>query len=284
MVCDHGHAMPNIVYTGRARDSSWRRVAASFWNPPRDPTIYGLLDYDARALLQRVDTLRAAGHRVTVTHVVARAMAEVLARHPECNVVLRRRRVWQRANIDVFLQVAVESESGAIGEAELSGVKIDRADKLDLVAFAAAVDAEVARTRSTRNLALDRSRRQMARIPRMMLGPILRLSQWLTVGLNLDLTRLGVARDPFGSVAVTSLGMWDIETAFAPLLPVSGPPLLLTVGAIKQRAVVDEHGQVVARPILRIGGTFDHRLLDGYQLSVLARELQQVIERDVDKL
>ena len=276
--------MPNIVYSGRARESSWRRVATAFWRPPQDPSIYGLLDYDARALLARVEALKAAGHRVTVTHVVARAMAEALARHPECNVVLRRRRIWQRASVDVFLQVAVPSESGELGEAELSGVKIERADQLDLVAFAAAVKDEVVRVRAHRNLEIDRSRRQMARLPRLLLRPILRLSQWLTVGLNLDLARLGVARDPFGSVSITSIGMWGLETAFAPLLPVAGPPLLLTVGAIKQRAVVDEDGHVVARPILRIGGTFDHRLLDGYQLSVLARELQQLIERDVDQL
>src|SRR5690606_90089 len=177
---------------------------------------------------------------ITVTHVVARAMAEVLARHPECNVVLRRRRAWQRATVDVFLQVAVPSESGELGKAELTGVRIERADQLDLMAFGAAGVAEVARARAQRNLALDRSRKQMARIPRSLLGPILRLSQWLTVGLNLDLSRFGVARDPFGAVAITSIGMWDIETAFAPLLPVSGPPLQLTVGAIKQRAVVDE--------------------------------------------
>lgn len=275
--------MPNIVYTGRARENSWRRVATSFWASPRDPTIYGLLDYDARALLERVAALRAAGHRITVTHMVAKAAAEALARHPECNVVLRRRRVWQRANVDVFLQVAVPGE-GDETEAELSGVKIERADKLDLVAFGAAVEAKVGKARATRDLALDRSRRQMARIPRLLLRPLLRLSQWLTVGLNLDLSRLGIARDPFGAVAVTSIGMWGIETAFAPLLPIAGPALLLTVGAIKQRAVVDEHGEVVARPILRIGGTFDHRLLDGYQLAVLAGELQRLLERDVDQL
>lgn len=276
--------MPNVFYSGPARESSWRRVAAGFWAAPRDPSIYALLDYDARALLDRIAGLRAAGHRITVTHVVARAIAEALARHPECNVVLRRRRVWQRANIDVFLQVSVASESGALGEAELTGVRIDRADQLDLVGFGAAVEAEVARARARRDLQLDRSRRQMARIPRLLLPPILRLSQWLTVGLNLDLSRFGIARDPFGSVAVTSVGMWGIDTAFAPLLPVSGPPLLLTVGAIEQRAVVDEHGQVVARPILRIGGTFDHRVLDGYQLAVLGRTLRQVLEHDIEHL
>lgn len=276
--------MPNIQLRGRPAESTWRRVATAFWGPPQDPTIYGLLDYDARALLERVEALRAAGHRITVTHVVARAAAEVLARHPECNVVLRRRRVWQRASVDVFLQVAVPGEGGELGKAELTGVRIANADQLDLVAFGAAVEAEVDRARSTRDLALDRSRKQMARIPRLFLRPLLRLSQWLTVGLNLDLSRLGIARDPFGSVAVTSIGMWGIETAFAPLLPVAGPPLLLLVGAVKPRAVVDEHGVVVVRPILRVGGTFDHRLLDGYQLAVLAHELEQVLEREVDRL
>jgi pyruvate/2-oxoglutarate dehydrogenase complex dihydrolipoamide acyltransferase (E2) component len=276
--------MPNIAYAGRDHESSWRRVAVGFWAAPADPTIYAQLDCDARKLLDRLASLRAAGHRVTVTHLVARAAAQMLARHPDCNVQVAHRRVRQRANIDVFLQVAVPSSGGELGKAELSGVKIERADQLDLPSFAEAVSTQVARAREARDQAIDRSRKRMARIPRVLLRPILRLTQWLTVGLNLDLSRFGVARDPFGSIAITSIGMWGIETAFAPLLPISGTALMLTVGAIKQRAVVEDDGQIVARPTLRICGSFDHRALDGLQLAALAREFERVIEEEIDQL
>jgi pyruvate/2-oxoglutarate dehydrogenase complex dihydrolipoamide acyltransferase (E2) component len=276
--------MPNVRFTGPARESSWRRVAGGMWGPQSDPTIYGLMDLDARALLARIDALRSEGVRVTVTHVVAKAAAEVLHRLPDLNVVLRRHRSWQRLGVDVFLQVSVEDEGRpGLATTELSGVKIDDADRLDLVEFASRVDTEIARTRKVKDQALDLTRKRLARVPRFALRPLMKVARYLTTDLNLDLSAFGVSRDPFGSIAITSVGMLGIETAFAPLL-MGGPPMVITVGAIRQRPVVDEQGQIVARPILRLGGTFDHRVLDGYQIGVMAKQLRALLERDVADL
>lgn len=273
--------MGNVNYEGPAPESAWRRLAVGSWGEPSDPQIYGLIDLDARAMLARIESERAAGVRVTVTHLVGRGIAEALRRCPSANVVLRRRRVWQRASVDVFMHVALPAADGSASRAELSGVKIVDAAQLELRAFVAEVERQLERTRVRRDQALDRTRTTVARIPRFVLSPLLRLTHWLTQDLDLDLSRFGVARDPFGSVAVTSVGMLGIETAFAPLYPIGGPPVLLTVGAITQRPVVDEHGQIVARPLLRIAGTFDHRVVDGVQIAGLARELRSILEVEV---
>jgi pyruvate/2-oxoglutarate dehydrogenase complex dihydrolipoamide acyltransferase (E2) component len=254
------------------------------WGPQGDPTIYGSIDLDARVLLDRIEALRADGVRVTVTHVVAKAAAEALHRLPDLNVVLRRHRSWQRQGVDVFLQVSVEDATRpGLATTELSGVKIEDADRLDLVAFAHRVDTEIARTRTAKDQALDLTRKRLAKIPRFALRPLMQAARWLTTDLNLDLSAFGVSKDPFGSICITRVGMLGIETAFAPLL-MGGPPMLITVGAIKQRAVVDDDGQIVARPILRLGGTFDHRVIDGYQIAVLAKQLRTLLEREVASL
>ncbi len=272
--------MPNLNLEGPARESGWRRLAVGSWGALGDPQIYGLIDLDARALLARIEAERGAGVRVTVTQLVSRGIAEAMRRCPSTNVVLRRRRLWQRASVDVFMQVAVPSRTGDRARAELSGVKIVDAERLDLRSFVAEVERQVARTREQHDLALDRTRASISRIPRVLLRPVLLLSRWLTYDLDLDLSRFGVATDPFGSVAVTSLGMLGIEAGFAPLYPIGGPPVLLTVGAIQQRAVVEDD-RIVARPILRIGGTFDHRVVDGYQIAALANELRSILEHEI---
>jgi pyruvate dehydrogenase E2 component (dihydrolipoamide acetyltransferase) len=273
--------MGNVNYEGPAPESAWRRLAVGSWGELSDPQIYGLIDLDARAMLARIESERAAGVRVTVTHLVGRGVAEALRRCPSANVVLRRRRVWQRASVDVFMHVALPAADGSASRAELSGVKIVDAAQLELRAFVAEVERQLERTRVHRDQALDRTRTTVARIPRFVLRPLLRLTRWLSQDLDLDLSRFGVARDPFGSVAVTSVGMLGIETAFAPLYPIGGPPVLLTVGAITQRPIVDEHGQIVARPLLRIAGTFDHRVVDGVQIAGFARELRTILEVEV---
>jgi pyruvate/2-oxoglutarate dehydrogenase complex dihydrolipoamide acyltransferase (E2) component len=78
--------------------------------------------------------------------------------------------------------------------------------------------------------------------------------------------------DPFGSALITSVGMFGIDTAFAPLLPVARCPILILVPEVRPRPwVVDDHLEV--RPVLRLCATFDHRLIDGAAAGRLARAL-----------
>jgi pyruvate dehydrogenase E2 component (dihydrolipoamide acetyltransferase) len=54
---------------------------------------------------------------------------------------------------------------------------------------------------------------------------------------------------------------------------------ILGVGRIEERAVV-RHGQIVARPILPIALTFDHRVIDGDQALAFVRTLRHYLEED----
>lgn len=73
---------------------------------------------------------------------------------------------------------------------------------------------------------------------------------------------------------ITSVGMWGVRRAFSPLAAYYRVPVLVLVGSVEQRAVVVD-GEVVARPILGVTATFDHRYVDGSQavrFAAAARE------------
>ncbi|MGM0578574.1 MAG: 2-oxo acid dehydrogenase subunit E2 [Myxococcota bacterium] len=273
--------MPYIAYSGPARESSFRRMAMAAWDKPGDPTIYGYMDIDARAGQRRIDALRAEGFRVTWTHLVARAVGLAFAQHPDANVTPRLTRSWRREDVDVFLQVALPTEEG-LGATDLSGVKIRQADRKPLPELAREVTERVEKARARQDAEIETSKRHIDRIPRFVLKPVLRFLVWLQVVFNLDLRWLGLPRDPFGSAMVTSMGMMGIDTGFAPLFP-PGPPVVLLLGSVQERPVVED-GEVVARPVLRIGGTFDHRCFDGYHLARLGAEMKRLLEEGVDAL
>ena len=94
-------------------------------------------------------------------------------------------------------------------------------------------------------------------------GPLLRLgirlSALLTSDLDLDLPRFGLPRQAFGGAMITSVGMWDVSTAYSPLTFYYRVPVLVLVGAVEARPVA-RSGQVVIRPMLTITATFDHPL------------------------
>jgi pyruvate dehydrogenase E2 component (dihydrolipoamide acetyltransferase) len=98
--------------------NGWRRIAGAMWRAPDDPQIYGSLDIEARPVSAYIQRARAAGHHVTPTHLVGRALAHCLVEVPELNARIRRGRARPRSSVDVFFITAVD------GGHDLSGVKI----------------------------------------------------------------------------------------------------------------------------------------------------------------
>ena len=73
-------------YIPQKNPSSFRKLAAAMWKAPNDPTIVGGIDVDMTASLAFLERYnKTAENKVTVTHLVARAVAMLLARHPEFN-------------------------------------------------------------------------------------------------------------------------------------------------------------------------------------------------------
>jgi len=275
--------MSNVDLGTPIEMSSFRQMAAVAWDHPYDPSIYGFLDFDATVLEARLNELKAQGSRVTVTHMVARALALALQRHPDMNVMLRRRRLYPRKRVDIFLQVAMP-DPGGLAKADLSGVKIVDCDKLDIAAIGRYCDEKIALVRKREDPELQKSKDTIAKIPRFVLKGIVRFFAWCQREPNWRMKWAGMPKDPFGSAMITSLGMMGIETAFAPLFPLGGPPIIMLVGAIKLQPTCLADGAIVARRTLRLCGTFDHRVVDGFHLAQLAAELKKLLEVEASTL
>jgi pyruvate dehydrogenase E2 component (dihydrolipoamide acetyltransferase) len=252
--------------------SPWRKLALHTWGRPSDPTVYGVLELDATNALAYVGDLRAcSGVHVTITHLVGKAVALAIAERPEVNAVVRRgRHIHLRDTIDVFFQVAMD------GGENLGGAKVVRADEKGVAEIAAELHAKSERLRAHRDREIGRTQALLSAMPSAVRGLAMHATEYLTYDLGLDLRRLGIPYDAFGSAMVTNVGMFGLPLGFAPLLPFSRAPILLTLGAIHDapRAV---EGAVVVRPVLPIGATFDHRLLDGYQAGRLAKRFTEIV-------
>jgi pyruvate dehydrogenase E2 component (dihydrolipoamide acetyltransferase) len=254
------------------RVSSWRTMALHAWKSPVDPTVYGVVDIDARPLVAHVQKLREqSGRRITLTHLVGKAVAIAIAERPEVNAIVRRGRLYARDSIDVFFQVAFE------GGENLAGAKVDNVDEKSVARIADDLARATERIRERGNDPTQVSARRLGALPPALIRAAMKLGETLTYDFDLDLSKLGIPYDAFGSAMVTSVAGFGLTTGHAPLFPPSRGPIVLTVGAVHDApAVLD--GQVVARPTLTIGATFDHRILDGYQAGRLAKRFCEALE------
>jgi len=261
------------------RLSSWRRIALHLWDKPRDPTVYGVLEIEMRRALEYLDRVNAAagGARVTVTHLVVKAIAKAIALNPEANAVVSRRHLYFRDTVDVYCQVATD------GGNDLSGVKVKDADRKPIHEVATELEESVRRVQNRLDAGSERTKQTVLGVPALMLGPLLRLIEYLTYERLWDLSRFGVAFDQFGSAMVSNVGGFGIANGLAPLVPATRVPVVLLLGEVAERPVARD-GRVEVAPCMTIGCTFDHRVIDGYQAGKMACVVRQCLENPFAEL
>jgi pyruvate/2-oxoglutarate dehydrogenase complex dihydrolipoamide acyltransferase (E2) component len=265
----------NVALVHKRAVSSFRMIAIGTWRTTKDPTVYGAIEIEMDETLRYLEAFRAAtGQRMTVTHLMAKAVGLVLAAIPDANAVLRFNRIYLRQSVDVFFQVAMKDpESGQI---DLSGVTIRGADKKPIGDIVEEFERSANKVRAGQDTEKEQTRKTFKRLPGFVVGPLLDLISFLTYTLNLDLSWAGLPKDPFGSAMVTNVGSLGLDEAYVPLVPYSKVPLLVAVSALKRVPVVREGDRIEAATVMRLCATFDHRILDGAHASKMASVLHEV--------
>ena len=247
-----------------AKLAGWRKIAGAMWGPPDDPQIYGAMEFDAGPMIDLIERGRAAGHRVTVTHLVGRSIALALAAVPDFNMRIYGSKMIPRDSVDIFYIAAVE------GGRSLSGVRVDNTDKKSVFEVAAELSQRASRMKRGDDPEFAKTKKTMEALPRRALKGALRFSAWVAGDRNRSIKSLGVKANPFGSAMVTSVGMFGLPQGFAPLARFYRMPLLVLVGEITDKPVAID-GKVKVRPMLPLTATIDHRYADGWHISQLLK-------------
>ncbi len=256
------------------RLSTWRRIALHIWRAPADPTVYGNLEIDMREALEYLETVNTRDRRApaTVTHMVVKAIATALRDFPDSNAIVSGNSIYLRDSADVYCQVSMG------GGRDLTGVKIPAADTKSVAEIAEEMDGRVKNVHGGRDKGSEQSKRVVSQVPHRVLGWVLKVAEYLTYDLRLDLSRFGLAYDQFGGAMVSNVGMFGIGHGLAPLVPVSRTPIVLLVGEVKDKPIVD-NGELSIGPQMTIGCTFDHRVIDGHQAGLMAKTVIECLEK-----
>src|SRR5262249_43461405 len=159
------------------------------WGSPRDPTAYGLLDLDVEPALDYLAAVRAAsGEKITLTHLVGKAVAQAIAEHPEVNGFASRGRLMLRETVDIFFQVAFFDEAPDAEkkkDANLAGAKVRAADTKDIVAIARELRERAERIRAKADAETARGSAALAKFPKSLVGFATRTGAMLSYDLGL---------------------------------------------------------------------------------------------------
>lgn len=273
--------MAHLELTPKNEVSSFRKIAIGTWQTAFDPTVYGTMRIRMDKALSYIERFREVhGIRLTVTHLVAKAVAEGLKRCPDANAILRFNKIYLRNSVTLSVLV-VQTDQGD-GKVDLTAARIADADKKSLTEMAAEMQAAVDRVRNRKDEKLEKSKGTIGLIPFMFMNLFLKVVGFLMYTLNLDLSFLGMPKDAFGGVTITNVGSLGLDIAYVPLVPYTYTPIFVAPGAVLDSPVVED-GKVVPGKVMSLNASFDHRFIDGFHAGLLAKTVKEMLENPFEK-
>ena len=261
--------------------SSFRKMAIGTWQTAYDPTVYGTMRIRMDKSLAYIERFREVhGVRLTVTHLVAKAVAEGLKRCPDANAILRFNKIYLRKQITLSVLV-VQADQGD-GKVDLTAARIEDADQKSLKTLAAEMQATIDKVRNRKDQALEKGKGTIAMIPFMWMNMFLKLLGFLMYTLNIDLSFLGMPKDAFGGVTITNVGSLGLDIAYVPLVPYTNTPIFIAPGAVLDMPVVED-GKVIPGKVMSLNASFDHRFIDGFHAGILAKTVKEMMENPFEK-
>ena len=268
--------MPNLDLVPKEELSSFRKIALGTWKTVGDPSVYGTIEICMDDAMRYIQEFRnVTGRRVTVSHLMAKAAAKVLEACPDANAILRFNRIYLRKTVGVFFQVLMNDEGE--DQVDLSGATLYDVQHRSLVEICDEFEKKIALVRTREDPALEKTRSTFKSLPFFLLRPLLNAISFLCYTMNWDMRWAGIPKDPFGSIMITNVGSLGLDVAYVPLVPYSRVPMLLAVGAVKEKPIARD-GAVVIAKMLSINATFDHRLIDGFHAATMSRVLREWLE------
>jgi pyruvate dehydrogenase E2 component (dihydrolipoamide acetyltransferase) len=266
--------MGNLRLRRKKKLSSFRKIAIGTWKQPKDCQVYGSMTLRMDKALEYLEEFRAkTGRRLTVTHLMCKAFGHVFEKMPDANAILRWNRIYLREEIALFFQVSFEDPE--TGQIDLSGITVRDPEKKSLLEIVDEFEIRAAKVRALKDKELESTRQTMKALPEWAVGWVMNLISLLSYGFNFKLPN--IPRDAFGSAMISNVGSLGLEEAYAPLVPYSKVPIVITTSAIESAAVVDD-GELAVGKIMRVFATFDHRVLDGRHAGIMSKTLKGALD------
>lgn len=251
------------------RMTTRRKLAIASWAAPREGNIYGQLTLDVDRALAFLEDLRVkTGKKVTITHMIGKAVGLALSRMPDLNgqIVLGRYVPHQSVDISFLVQLSEGKD--------LAKVKIENVHQLSLLEIAERLQGGAGKLQKGEDKDFEKSKGLLKLLPTWLIRPIVQLIGYATSVLGIGVPALGLESRPFGTCIITSIGMLGLDAAYAPPTPFAHVPFYVTVPRIVRRPVV-EGDDIVIRQQLDLTATLDHRFLDGFQGAVIAKTVRE---------
>lgn len=253
-------------------NTPWRLVATSVFGPVSDGRVLVTAELDLTRALAQIQSWRDTGRVVTITHAFTAALARAIAHDvPEVNCAIRRGRIVPRNFVDIMLAAHIP------GSDDMASLRLRDVHTRSVFELAQEIRDLAAEARRGDDRGLMRAKQVFSRVPWPLRTAFTRLYKSLVHGLGVEIPRLGLTQQIFGSVGLSNIGNFGLNHAMAALFPLAQLPAVIVIGKLEDKVVVRDDA-VVRRWMLPVSITFDHRLLDGSHVGRLTQAIGRYLD------
>ena len=222
----------------------------------KTPAMFHILHVDMSRSKQLLETARQMGVRLTYGHILTRATAVALARHPDLHVMASRRRLSFPSQVDIGLSIAGDDFVTPV-------LVLEAADCKDLLTLAKEIIERAPEAGASDKRLKEILRRWGAVLPFAFLR-----RAFLRVAFRFpEFRRKGV-----GTFQVSIVS--GVDCVFSSVFNTCG---FLSAGAVRDTVTV-VNGQPAVRPVMAVTCCADHRIWNGKSSERLLKSLQQILE------
>ncbi len=252
-------------------NTDWRKVSSAIYKRPSDGKVFGSVEIDVSELENYVNQKRKEGLKITLTHIFTLAVARGLKYEvPELNCYIRRGNLVQRSQIDAMVSVLIRDN-------EMSSVRVEHADQLNLTDLSKVLTDGIRNSRSGDESNTMQMKGKIARIPWPFRGWVFNTIKTLTLKWGVSLPSIGLTANNFGSFVITNIGSIGLDTGFPALFPISNVPFVFVMGGVAKKAVVVDD-EVVIRRMITLSSAMDHRVVDAIHGGKLFKYIKQIVK------
>ena len=200
-------------------------------------------------------------YKTTMFHALVMSVARMVKERPKMNRFIQGRRTYERNEISLAF-VAKRRFTDHAEEALMFFTPTDD-DTLDTLSYKIVGEVRETRKSETSTGGIDAVIDGFAKIPRILLMPILRVIRWLDFwGVNPKALTDG---DPnYSSVFLSNLGSIQGPAVYHHLNNYGTNSIMVTVGTIHKEELIMPDGTKQIRDVVDIGATLDERIADGF--------------------
>ncbi len=258
---------------GDRRDGRWVRdvpglqtIMAHILPNRTDCEVFMKDSFDVTELLPYLAAKNAAHpeYKTTVFHALIMAVARMVYERPKMNRFIQGRRMYERYEISLGFVCKRRFREDA--EEALMFFVPEENETLDSMSFKIAGEVQETRRSETSTGGIDATIDGFAKIPRLVLMPIVRVIRWLDFwGVNPKALTDG---DPnYSSVFLSNLGSIQAPAVYHHLNNYGTNSIMVTVGTIHKEERIMPDGSRQIRDVVDIGATLDERIADGFYFA-----------------